>query len=41
MEFYHLLNEIILRKRISDMDIVNNITHLQQSVISRVVIRFL
>ena len=42
MGFYRLkMNIISTRKRIVDMDIVNDVTCTRQSVITRMVIRFL
>ena len=41
MGFYRLQNDYYFnRKRIVDMDIVNDVTSTRQSVITRVVIRF-
>ena len=35
------MDNILMRKRIVDMDVVNDVTFTRQSVITRVVIRFL
>ena len=41
MGFYRLQNDYYFnRKRIVDMDVVNDVTSMRQSVITRVVIRF-
>ena len=42
MEFYRLkMDSRSRRKRIDDIDVVNNVMSTRQSVITRVVIRFL
>ena len=35
------MNIILVRKRIADMDVVKDVTYTRQSVITRVVMRFL
>ena len=39
--FYRLQKEHYFNKKIVDTDVVNDVTRLRQSVITRVVIRFL